>query len=206
MNRPARKNEDLHGNAPDSCPVVLLLVDVLNDVDFPGYSQLLKSINSIGKNISVLKQRCKEAGIPVIYVNDNRGKWRSDFSAVLSHCLRQDSPGCPMVSQLIPDASDYIVLKPKHSVFYATPLDTLFSYLKVKTVILAGLIINACILSTAMELYVRDLDVYVPSDCVAAPIKRAHRYALELMNISFNADTTSSAKLNLRKMLKTARG
>ena len=107
MNRPVRKNEDLHGNAPDSCPVVLLLVEVLNDVDFPGNSQLLKSIHKLGKNISTVKKRCKDAGIPVIYVNDNRGRWRSDFSAVLSHCLRPDSPGCPMVSQLIPEVSDY---------------------------------------------------------------------------------------------------
>ena len=78
-----------------------------------------------------------------------------------------------VVSQLIPEASDYIASKLKHSAFYATPLDTLFSYLKVKTVILAGLITNACILSTASDLYVRDLDVCVPSDCVATPIKRA---------------------------------
>ena len=206
MNRPVRKNQDLHGNAPDSCPVVLLLVDVLNDVDFPGNSQLLKSIAALGKNISALKRQCRDAGIPVIYVNDNRGKWRSDFSAVLSHGLRPGSPGYPMVSQLIPEASDYIVLKPKHSAFYATPIDTLFSYLKVKTVILAGLITNACILSTASELYVRDLDVYVPSDCVAAPMMRAHRNALELMKISFEADTTSSSKLHLRRILKSSRG
>ena len=95
MNRPVRKNEDLHGNARDSCPVALLLVDVLNDVDFPGNSQLLKSINSLGKHISALKKRCKDAGI-------NRGKWRSDFSVVLSHGLRPHSLGCPMVNQLIP--------------------------------------------------------------------------------------------------------
>jgi nicotinamidase-related amidase len=125
MNLPVRKNQDLHGNAPDSCPVVLLLVDVLNDVDFPGNSQLLKSIRALGKNISALKKRCRDAGIPVIYVNDNCGKGRSDFSAVLSHCLRPDSPGCPMVSQLIPEAS--VVLKSKHSAFRATPLDTLIS-------------------------------------------------------------------------------
>ena len=75
MNRPVRKNEDLHGNAPDSCPVILLLVDVRSDVDFPGNSQLLKSIKSLGKNICALKKRCKDASISVIYVNDNRGKW-----------------------------------------------------------------------------------------------------------------------------------
>jgi nicotinamidase-related amidase len=74
----------------------------------------------------------------------------------------------------------------------------------VKTVILAGLITNACILSTASELYVRDLVVYVPYDCVAAPIKCAHRDAL--MKISFDLDTTPSTRLNLRKILKTARG
>jgi nicotinamidase-related amidase len=125
MNRPVRKNQDLHGNAPDSYPVALLLLDVLNDVDFPGNSALLKSMRSLGKNISALKKRCKDAAIPVIYVNDNCGKGRSDFSAVLSHCLRPDSPGSPMVRQLIPEAS--VVLKPKHSAFYATPLDTLIS-------------------------------------------------------------------------------
>jgi nicotinamidase-related amidase len=179
-------------------------VDVLNDVDFSGNSRLLKSIHSLGKNISALKKRCKDAVIPVIYVNDNRGNWRSDVSAALSHCLRPDSPVCPMVSQLIPEASDYMALKPKHSAFYATPLDTLFSYLKVKTVILAGLITNACILSTASDLYVRDLDVCVPCDCVAA-LKRAHRDALELMKISFEVDTTPSTKLNLRKILKSSR-
>ena len=81
-----------------------------------------------------------------------------------------------------------------------------FFLFEVKTVILGGLITNACILSTASELYVRDLDVYVPSDCVAAPIKRAHRYALELMKISFDVDTRSSTELNLRKILKAARG
>lgn len=68
------KNEDLHGNVPDSCPVVLLLVDVLNDVDFPGNEQLLKSIASLGKKIATLKKRCKDARIPAIYVNDNRGQ------------------------------------------------------------------------------------------------------------------------------------
>ena len=98
MNRAVHKNEDLHGNAPDSCPVALLLVDVLNDLHFPGNSRLLNSAASLGKNIALLKKRCAKAGIRSIYVNDNRGKWRSDFSVVLTHCLRAESPGLPMVS------------------------------------------------------------------------------------------------------------
>lgn len=73
-------------------------------------------------------------------------------------------------------------------------------------VILAGLINNACILSTASELYVGDLDVYVPSDCVAVPVKQAHRDALALMKISFEVDATPSTKLNFAKNIENRTG
>src|SRR6185437_11943007 len=177
----AHENLKLHGNVPDNCSVVLLLVDVINDLDFPRNAALVKIAPTLASNISRLKGRCKELGIPVIYANDNHGRWRSDISAVLNHCLRPDSPGRRFVEVLAPESGDYIVLKPKHSVFYATPLDTLFSYLAVKTVILAGLTTNSCILSSASEIYVRDFQLCVPSDCVAAISARRHRTALSLM-------------------------
>src|SRR4051812_24079471 len=121
--------DDLHGNAPDRCPLALLLIDVLNDLDFPQNQELVRSSVLLGKHIATLKQRCKEAGVPTIYVNDNHGKWRSDYNAVLNHCLRPESPGRLMVEQLVPAAEDYIILKPKHSGFYATPLETLLEYI-----------------------------------------------------------------------------
>jgi nicotinamidase-related amidase len=201
---PARvyKNEDLHGNVPDTCPVVLLLIDVINDLDFPNNTELLKAAPALARNIAALKKRCKELFIPVIYVNDNRDKWRSDFSTVLNHCSAPNSPGRIIVEKLMPEPSDYIVLKPKHSAFYATPLDTLISYLKAKTVILAGLTTSACILLTAGEVYVRDLKLIVPSDCVAALHKKDQRHALDLMRTNFQAETTGSKNLNLRKMMQ----
>ena len=33
---PPRKAGDLHGNVPDSASAVLMLVDVINDLNFPG--------------------------------------------------------------------------------------------------------------------------------------------------------------------------
>ncbi len=35
-----RKNADLHGSAPDKSEVALILVDVINDLDFPEAKQL----------------------------------------------------------------------------------------------------------------------------------------------------------------------
>jgi len=180
---------------------VLLLVDVINDLDFPNNSTLLKKAVTLGKTVAALKRRCKKLRIPAIYVNDNRGKWRSDFPAVLAHCRRPGAPGQPLVERVIPDTSDYVVLKPKHSAFYAIPLDALLSYLKAHTVILAGLTTSACILMTAGEIYIRDLKLYVPSDCVAALTRHDHLNALGIMKRSFEADTTPSTRLGLKKVL-----
>jgi nicotinamidase-related amidase len=201
MRSPVENNMDLDGNAPDTSGAALLLIDVINDLDFEGNAGLLKSAAGLGKRIAQLKQRCRKIGIPAIYVNDNHGRWRSDVSTLLGHCLRPSSPGKVLVEQLIPNEEDYIVLKPKHSSFYATPLDTLLSYLGSHSVILTGLTTNACILATAVEVYVRDLKLFVPADCVAALNRRAQSNTLELMSGSFGAATTNSSRLRLRKML-----
>jgi nicotinamidase-related amidase len=202
MMRLGEHNEDLHGNVPDSSSVALLVIDVINDLDFPGASSLRKVTPQLARNIAALKVRCRKAGIPVIYVNDNRAKWRSDFSAVVKHCLRPDSPGRDLVKPLIPAADDYIVLKPKHSAFFATPLETLLSHLQTKTIILVGLTTDACILTTACEIHIRDINLYIPSDCVAATNQTQHRIALDLMKKSLGAHTAKFRHLNLKKILK----
>jgi nicotinamidase-related amidase len=199
-----RKPGNLHGNVPDNAPAVLMLVDVINDLNFPGNDHLVKEAPRLGRAIAALKDRCSKAGIPSIYVNDNREKWRSDFRGVLSHCCKPNSSAWPLVEPLIPALDDYIVLKPKHSAFYATPLDTILSYLKTRTVILTGLTTAACILLTAGEIYVRDLKLYVPSDCVAALNKWEQRNALNLMRNSFGAIITPSQRLNLGSLIRSS--
>jgi nicotinamidase-related amidase len=199
---PRSKNDDLHGNAPDRSSVALLLIDVINDLDFPQNEQLVKNSGALAKRIAALKQRCKKNGIPVIYVNDNNGKWRSDFSEVVRRCLRRGSLGRAMVKRLIPAAADYVVLKPKHSAFYATPLEILLEYIGVNTVIVAGLTTNACVMITASDIYIRDFDLFVPSDCVAALTEVEQRNALTLMEKNFGAKTMPADQLDLKKLLK----
>ena len=77
--------------------------------------------------IAALKRRAKRVGIPSIYVNDNFGRWQSDFQHVLRHCLDEDVCGKPLATLLQPDAEDYFVLKPKHSGFYSNHLGALIT-------------------------------------------------------------------------------
>ena len=110
------KNPDLHGNAPDKSDVAILLIDVINDLEFPGGEQLLpESAVPMADQISRLKQCTSRAGVPVIYVNDNFGRWRSDFNTQVEHCLEDGMRGRPVAERLRPDDDDYFVLKPKHS-------------------------------------------------------------------------------------------
>jgi len=122
-------SETLHGSAPDQSPVALLLVDVINPLDFPEADQLLRYAVPAVENLAELKRRARSAGVPVVYANDNFGRWRSDLSAVVERCRERGCKGAALVERLYPDKDDYFVLKPKHSAFFSTTLDTLLQYL-----------------------------------------------------------------------------
>jgi nicotinamidase-related amidase len=191
------KNPDLHGNAPDEAPTVLLLIDVINDLEFDGGDALLAPALVMAAPLAALKRRARAAGIPAVYVNDNFGRWRSDLSALLEHCRREGVRGRPLVERLMPEADDYFVLKPKHSGFFSTTLDTLLAYLRARTLILTGLTADNCVLFTASDAYLRDFHVIVPPDCVASTDPRHTRQALDHMHRVLKAELTDSTALSL---------
>ena len=191
------KEHDLHGSAPDTNPVALLLVDVINDFEYPGGDKLYERARHIAAPIRQLKSRARTARIPVIYVNDNFGRWQSSFRDILDHCMKPDVRGHEFVEQVRPLPDDYFVLKPKHSAFYQTPLDILLKHLGTRRVILAGLCTNSCILSTANDAYMRDLELNVPSDCVAAQNAEDQEYSLHHMQTMNKADIRPLSALEL---------
>lgn len=195
------RNEDLHGSVPDQCDVALLLIDVINDMDFPESDQLIKYALPAAQRIKALQSRARQLGIPSIYVNDNFGKWRSDFNALLKHCIEDDVTGRPVSQLLKPQESDYFVLKPKHSAFFSTTLDTLLRYLHAKTLILTGFAGNICVLFTANEAYMRDFSLIVPSDCVASNTEEENNHALQQMKKVLKANITPSEQIELEPLL-----
>ena len=60
---------DPHGAAPERSSTVLLLVDVINDFDFPRGRDLLRFAVPAARRIVALKKRLRVRGIPAIYVN-----------------------------------------------------------------------------------------------------------------------------------------
>jgi nicotinamidase-related amidase len=191
------KNHDLHGNAPDEAPVVLLLIDVINDLEFEGGEALLAQALPMAERLAALKRRARAVNIPAIYVNDNFGRWRSDLRALLSHCRNDGVRGRALVERLVPEPEDYFVLKPKHSGFFSTALELLLEHLRTHTLILTGLTADNCVLFTASDAYLRDYHLIVPEDCVAAIDPRHTHQALEHMRRVLKADVAASTALSL---------
>jgi nicotinamidase-related amidase len=178
---------NFHGTHRGECATALLLIDVINDMEFPEGDKLLRQALPAARKIAQLKKRAKAAEVPVIYVNDNFGRWRSDFQKQVRHCLHDGVRGEPIARLLMPEKDDYFVLKPKSSAFFGTTLHSLLEHLGVKRLILTGVAADVCILFTAHDAHLLDYQIIVPSDCVASNFKRESKTALANMKKATHA-------------------
>ncbi|WP_241027292.1 cysteine hydrolase [Variovorax sp. RKNM96] len=175
----------------------LLIIDMINCWDFPDAEKLLPRAAAIAPRIAALKARCRKASVPVIYANDNRGRWRSDFPALVGLSLGQGGAGAAITSALQPDADDYFVLKPKHSAFFGTPLELLLQHLNARRLVVTGVASDQCVLATTMEAVMRDLAVVVPRDCVASQSVARNDTVLRQLKKYQNLPTTASSRIRL---------
>ena len=159
----------------------LLLIDFMNPLDFEGAQSLAPRALKAASRAAELKKRMRARGAPVIYANDNFGRWEADFDAVVGDCARRGGVSASMATLLAPAKRDRSVLKPRHSAFFGTPLDFLLDELGVTGLVLAGLAADSCIMFTAHDAYLRKYDLWIPSDCVASEKDAWRRDALAYM-------------------------
>ena len=187
---------------PATIPVAgsaLLLIDVINDLAFQDSAALVEQAEPMSLRLAAFKRRATAAGVPTIYINDNFGRWRSDFRQTVAHCTARSSPGRLVSQRLKPTARDYFVLKPKHSGFFDTTLDTLLDNLGIRRVILTGIAGNICVLFTANDAYMRDLKVFTPADCIVSNTAADNDHALQQIETVLKGNVTPSTHLVFRK-------
>jgi nicotinamidase-related amidase len=170
----------------------LILVDFINLFDFEHSEKLAARAVEAAKRTAVLKERVKAAGIACIYANDNFGHWRSEFSKLVEECLAKPGAPATIARLLKPDRDDYSILKPRHSVFYQTPLEFLLEELEISSLIVTGLSTDMCVFASAQDAYVRKYKLWIPSDCVAADTAEHEREALDQMQRTLKADIRPS--------------
>lgn len=175
----------------------LVILDMISGWNFPDAPALCRQAGRAAPHIARLKQRCLAARVPVIYANDNSGQWRSDFKFVVEASLEAGGPGADITRQLEPGPEDYFVLKPKHSAFFATPLEILLDHLRTRRLIIVGVAGDQCVLNTATDARMRDFEVVVPCDCIASltPTRNARAVAYLRDVLALRVPTASALRL-----------
>jgi nicotinamidase-related amidase len=183
---------------PAPSGTALLIIDMINDLDFRAGSKMLPAAKQAGKAIVQLREDARAAGVPVVYVNDNYGQWHSERSLIVEHCAREEAPGRELVRMLEPAEDDFFVIKPQFSGFYSTNLPALLPRLGASRLIMTGLAADICVLFTAADAHMREYELWVPANCVASSDPRRTEWALDIMKQSMDADTRPSNAEALR--------
>lgn len=180
------------GAALSPSPTVLLLVDFINPLDFPGSENLAMSAVPAARATAKLKSRLARDGVVCIYANDNYGIWRSEFRDIRAMC--EASPGATgeLARALAPGERDLAILKPRHSAFFGTPLDLMLTQMHTKSLVIAGLAADICVQLTAMDASLRGYRLWIPSDCTAAESEQAKHDALQYVKRVLKADIRRS--------------
>ncbi len=128
----------------------------------------------------------RSAGRPIIWV---RQEFAPDLSDAFLEMRRRNirahvagTPGAELDPRLDVDAADVIVIKKRYSAFFGTDLDELLRKFGVETLILTGVNTHACIRTTAIDAYQRDLDVIFASDCLGTYDEEHGRVSMRYMD------------------------
>jgi nicotinamidase-related amidase len=171
----------------------LLIIDMINNFDFEHGTILANKTLYILDPLLKLKGYFKQNHLPIIYINDHYNLWQADFNKIIDMC--QNPLNAMILDTIKPDDSDYFLIKPKHSAFYGTALNTLLHQLKVKNLVLTGIAGNICVLFTANDAYMREFDLYIPRDCIASVNEDDQKYALTMMENVLKAKIFNSHDL-----------
>jgi len=186
------------GSEAGPSPCALLLVDWINPLDHDGAEALAPPALAAARATARLKSRLVSMGVQCIYANDNYGLWRSDFRELVANCRQRGGASAAIADLLAPRSNDMVVVKPRHSAFYETPLQLLLQQLEVREIVLAGLASEWCVLFTAMDAYERGYSVWVPQDCMASESREQHlsavRYMRDVLRVKVDAAEPAAAR------------
>lgn len=179
---------------PQAYKPALIIIDMINDFHFHHGKILAEKAMNIIKPINELKSAFHDQDLPVIYVNDHYNLWKADLDTIMNHCRNPVSER--ILHEIHPSPDDYFLIKPKHSAFYGTALNTLLHQLGVNLLVMTGIAGNICVLFSANDAYMREYRLHIPHDCTASNDDHDNANALKMMENVLKANITSFSENN----------
>jgi nicotinamidase-related amidase len=173
----------------------LIVIDMINAYDHPDADKLTKSVEQALPQMVDLVKRAADEDVITIYVNDNFGAWNSNRDELLETAL--EGKFAHLVEPLAPSEESLFVVKARHSIFFQTPLEYLLGQEEIGRLVLIGQVTEQCILYSALDAYVRHLEVTVPRDAVAHIHEDLAEASLRMMELNMSAEICDAGDCRL---------
>jgi nicotinamidase-related amidase len=173
----------------------VVVIDMINPYDHTDADKLVESVETVLPQVGGIVERAGGADVPVIYVNDNFGSWRSNRDELVESALHGRHP--ELVEPIRPTAESLFVVKVRHSIFFQTPLEYLLGQQGIDRLVLVGQVTEQCVLYSALDAHVRHLAVCVPPDAVAHIRGDLAEAALRMMELNMGAEICPADKVQL---------
>ena len=174
----------------------LIVIDMLTTYDFEDAEKVVPAVEKTLPQIAGLLERAIGKDVLTVYVNDNYGDWHSNRDALLSRALEGEHRD--LVEPIAPNDEALFVVKARHSIFFQTPLEYLLGQEEIERLVLTGQVTEQCILYSALDAYIRHLEVCVPRDAVASIHPHLAEAALELMERNMSAEICPASEVDFR--------
>jgi nicotinamidase-related amidase len=175
----------------------LIVVDMLNPYEHEDADKLIESVEQTLPVLVGLRDRVREEGVPTIYVNDNHGDWESSRGKLVEAAREGARPD--LVEPILPGDDDLFLAKTRHSIFYATPLEYILAQEEIDRIVLAGQVTEQCVLYSALDAYIRHIDVSIPRDAVAHIFEDLAEASLTLMERNMHAEICAAEECRLEE-------
>jgi nicotinamidase-related amidase len=173
----------------------LLVVDMVNAYDFEDADKVAAHAAGPVTRIAELIKRAEADNALIVYVNDNYGEWNASRDDLVRRALRGEHP--ELVEAIQPQPEYPFIWKPRHSAFYETALGYLLGSHDIERVVLTGQVTEQCILYSALDAYIRHLDVVVPEDAVVPIHPHLADAALEMVRRNMRGQTPAADDVDL---------
>jgi nicotinamidase-related amidase len=175
----------------------LVVVDMLNTYDHPDADSLVESVEGTVEPIQRLIRRAQDESIELVYVNDNYSDWHASPDEIAKSAMNGKRPD--LVEPILPPEEEVpFIIKARHTIFYGTPLEYFLGQRDIGHLVLAGQVTEQCILYSALDAYVRQYEVTIPTDAVAHIHENLAQAALEMMEVNMDAEICPSDECKLR--------
>ena len=165
---------------PSNC---LIVIDMLNDYLDRWDSDSRKTLIS---ETNHLIHAFRAAACPVIWV---RQSFKADLSDAFLEMRDQQiaitiegTRGAEIDQDLARHEDDIVIVKKRYSAFFGTALEQVLGDIAPTFVTLAGVNTHACVRTTAIDAYQRDMRVLLASECIGSNDAEHARISLAYMD------------------------